>query len=302
MRARALVSARMKGVPGVTLGLLVALGLWGCHHGPKVYVTRAEVASAGIPKSGWCGLTSQTLRAHLLARLRAFPHFELVGPKLPGKKRTAPKQAARFEVLLVPIGPAGGKVTAAVILRRVKDGVGVRYQLGAQEAVPKGASAGVEKAAALRAVDSALDAARLRIDALGKPSADLLEDARSQDPRVRAFALRTLADRGNRAAIPGLVKALGTTDPFELRRTLGALVELKAKKAVPEMIDASRGKSLELRRELIYAIGQIGGEDARGYLGVVAVGADQAALRNAAHQALVELSARMATQKKGHEQ
>ena len=70
--------------------------------------------------------------------------------------------------------------------------------------------------------------------------------------------------RRNRAAIPALVERLKGDDPLEVRRAIGGLVELQAREAVPELIEISRGKDPGFLRELVYALGAIGGDEAAG--------------------------------------
>jgi hypothetical protein len=58
---------------------------------------------------------------------------------------------------------------------------------------------------------------------------------------------------------------------------------------VPELIEISRGKDPGFLRELVYALGAIGGEEAEAYLYTMAQGHDQPAVRDAARQALEEM-------------
>jgi len=85
------------------------------------------------------------------------------------------------------------------------------------------------------------------------------------------------------------VEELRGDDPLEVRRAIGGLVELQAREAVPELIEISRGKDPGFLRELVYALGAIGGDEAQAYLYTMSQGHDQPAVRDAARQALEEM-------------
>ena len=70
---------------------------------------------------------------------------------------------------------------------------------------------------------------------------------------------------------------------------------MKERRAVPDLIDLSRGKDLGFLREIIYALGALGGEEATAYLYTVAQGHDQPAIQEAAQQALDETRGKSAS-------
>jgi len=102
--------------------------------------------------------------------------------------------------------------------------------------------------------------------------------------------VRVLTDRRNPAVVQALLGQLGGSDPDEVRRAIGALVELKEKRAVPLLIELGNAHDPVFLREVIYALAGIGGEEAQAYLYTVAQGHDNPAIRDAAQQALDELS------------
>jgi HEAT repeat protein len=136
----------------------------------------------------------------------------------------------------------------------------------------------------------AVAAAHLQLAALDKPDPELLKDVSSTDARVREFAIRILSDRKNPGVADALLEQLKGDDPDQIRRAMGALVELKERRAVPPLIDLARGKDLGFLREILFALGEIGGEEAEAYLYTVSEGHDQPAIRQAARQALDDLS------------
>jgi HEAT repeat protein len=142
--------------------------------------------------------------------------------------------------------------------------------------------------AAMRQVS---ESAVLQLTALDRDNAGLLQDLQTSDPRIREFALRTLAERGHPAAAPLLIEQLKSSDADTVRRAIGALVEMRAPSAVPALIDLARGKEVGFLQEIVFALGEIGGTEAEAYLYTVAQGHDQPAIQEAAQQALDTLYA-----------
>lgn len=192
-----------------------------------------------------------------------------------------------------PVAEVGARVLA--IQRRGRGG-GEYDGWGAGEVRLEG-SAPPERRAAAReafeaAVKAAVRAAHVQLVALGKSDDALISDLKSKDAAERDAAVRALADRGNTAVVPSLIARLGSEDPTILRRTIGQLVELRDARAVEPLIELSRGKDHGFVRELLYAVGALGGAEAEAYLDTVAAGHDQPAVRRAAAEALGELRAR----------
>jgi HEAT repeat protein len=136
------------------------------------------------------------------------------------------------------------------------------------------------------------EAAVLQLGALERSDEALVQDLRADDSRIREFALRTLAERQHPAAAPLLIERLKeATDAEGVRKTMGALVEMKARVAVPVLIDLSRGRDVGFVQEIVFAVGEIGGPEAEAYLYTVAQGHDAPAVQEAAQQALETLYA-----------
>ena len=103
---------------------------------------------------------------------------------------------------------------------------------------------------------------------------------------------------GSREIGIALLDKLKGDDADDVRRAIGGLVELKDPRAVPALIDLARAKDMVFLREIIFALGQIGGDEAEAYLYTVAQGHDQPAIRDVAQKALDEMSARKARTEK----
>ena len=171
-----------------------------------------------------------------------------------------------------------------------------RYELAGigearvEEATPAGRVRAL-RAALLEALRQVSEAAVLQLTALGQTDAQLSEGLRSDSSRVREYSLRTLADRRHPAAAPLLVARLKESDPAAIRSAMGALVEMRARSAVPDLIELARGKEAGFVQEVLFALGEIGGEEAEAYLYTVAQGHDQPTVQAAAQQALDTLAA-----------
>lgn len=114
----------------------------------------------------------------------------------------------------------------------------------------------------------------------------------SDDEAEQLAALELLAQRKNPAVTSKLLERLKSDDLDEVRKAIGRLIEVKDPKAVSPMIDASRGRDPNFQREVIFAVAQIGGDDAEAYLDLMAQGHDEQLLRDWAQQALDEMKAK----------
>ena len=158
------------------------------------------------------------------------------------------------------------------------------------------------KAALTSALHQVAQSAHLQLAALDKSDHELIKDLKDPDASTREFAIRVLAERKNPAVVDVLIDRLKTsTDADQLRRAMGTLAEMRVQKAVNPLIDLTRGKDPEFVREVVFAIAQIGGDEAMAYLFTVAQGHENPALRDAAQKALDELEHRNRLQR-GHTQ
>lgn len=292
------------------LGAALA-GLTGCRPAPHL-VERVEVVSASVVEAPLLGISASQLQANFQRRVAAESRLKL----LPAGMR-APQGAAVVRLVLelsgvrevVRAGHEGPEVevVADLTLRRRTESGSERTELWASGAArPRGETFEDRQDAARRALDQALDelihGTRAQLDALDKPDKALVRDLDSPDPRVRDAALDVLAARKNPRSVPVLLERLQSDDALQVRRAMGALVEMHATQAVPALIDLARGKDPGFLRELVFALGAIGGDEARAYLYTVAQGHDSPAVREAAKRAMDELiqhSARAAEEMQG---
>ena len=278
----------------VAAGLVV---LAGCKLPPHP-VERVEVVAASLAEAQVLALTPAQAQTELSARLVPDRGFKLLDS---GKRGVDGAVRITLEVDAVQEQangsglPAVEEVTASLGIRRsTEDGV-ERIALQATRSQPvEGEALEGRQEAARRALDQVLDRlvkeARVQLDARSRDDARLVKDLRSRDPLIREAATSALVARRNRAAIPALVEQLKGDDPLEVRRAIGGLVELQAREAVPELIEISRGKNPGFLRELVYALGAIGGDEAEAYLYTMSQGHDQPLVREAARQALEEMT------------
>lgn len=268
--------------------LLALLALCACHR-ERYFVVKVEVSDALWPARAKAGGPPE-LRSLFLSRLKTLPAVRQVSPG------EVPDKTARYALSFTPalLGSAGkgGGVVATVAIRREQDGLAAVYSVEGGARFAPGADPPAVKKALEEATAHAVESAGLQLAALEAKPSQLHEDLKSKDARVRSFALARLAESRDPAAIPGLRAALKSDDADEVRRAIGGLVALTDQGAVPALIDAVHGRPPAFKREVIYALGAIGGANAQGYLYTLSQGADLEPIRAAAQEALNELEAR----------
>ena len=273
-----------------------------CSRKPaKRCVERIEVEGETVEKNAVMALTPAQVQAVLEAKLASSGAFEVLkgGRAAPGEvKPLRLKLVLEFTREAQKDGRPGtwAEVGATLTVRGGSDEL-ARYELvGLGEVKVPGDSLDERQAAVRKALElaiaQAVESANLELSAVDKPDEALVKDLNDKDPRVREFAVRVLADRKNPAAAEPLLERLKRPEEDEVRRAIGGLIELKDPRAVSPLIDLAREKDLMFLREVIFALGAIGGDEAEAYLYTVAQGHDQPAIRAAAQQALDELSAR----------
>jgi HEAT repeat protein len=129
----------------------------------------------------------------------------------------------------------------------------------------------------------------LGLAAEAKPTEALLADLDDGDARVRDHAVRALADRRDRAAVPALIQRLHDPDVEVAHRAVGALSQIGDPRAVPAIIELSRGADPALTLRLVRIVGDMGGLDAEGWLATLAEAHQEPRVREAAREALAEL-------------
>ena len=198
------------------------------------------------------------------------------------------------EASSAPGGGAVAQVLVAVELTPLDGETGSRETGRATE--PVGSGPGNLRDALERAATAALDRAvggfSAQIAAEGKRTSELVKDLSAPEARVRDHAIRVLADRGERAAVPALLARLRDSDPEVAERAVGALAQLHDPRAVPALIALAHHRDAPYVANLAHVVGDIGGPDATAWLLTMASGHPDEVVRGAAREALAEMSVR----------
>jgi len=160
-----------------------------------------------------------------------------------------------------------------------------------------GADAGNDSSARLAAFAAALqvaleDASRglaWQLESRRKTDKELVGDLADPDPRVRDYAVRSLADRRSPAVVPQLIARLEDDNPAVALRAVGALVAIGDRRAVEPLIEMTRKRPPQLVAQVLYALASLGGPTAEAFLYTLESGATDDEVRHAATDALAEL-------------
>jgi HEAT repeat protein len=289
-------SNRLRSLALLALGLAACSG--GCRRDAKTVIQSVDLDAEGFLKQsalGWFpgelnGRIADTLRTNGLPVLKE-------GEEAPsGARALKGKMSFDFE-LSEPRDASPGQVWVAALLQLQGGSLGELNSVSAHKQVAlNGPGPEDRREATVRAVEAVLDdvaaSAGALVKASGQTDDQLIKALESTEPRARNFAVKVLADRKNPAAVPALLEQLKNEDLDEVRSAIGALVELKDRRAVPAMIEASHARDNLFQRDVVFALGAIGGEDAEAYLFTMAQGHDEPAIRASAQQALDEMKAR----------
>ena len=162
---------------------------------------------------------------------------------------------------------------------------------------PTNADDSLDPAARHAAFDAALDAALRdavmalgeQIEARNKTDEALLKDLTAADPHIRDYAIRVLADRRSRAAVPHLIARLQDPNPEVARRAAGALIAIGDRRAVTPLIEMTRHRRPEDVGPILYALASLGGPEAEAFLFTLESGAADEETRRAAKGAYDDL-------------
>ncbi len=240
------------------------------NQGARYPVEEVRLSGATLTDNSLLALGPDQVRELLRQQLEVTQRFEPTEGKSLGQNRpwrlTLELPFTR-EVLKDDGQHTYAEVGATLVLERFGGELPERYEvvgLGeirldseTPEARRKALRAALE--AALRQVS---ESAVLQLSALERNNSALVQDLQATDPRVREFALRTLAERRHPAATPLLIEQLKSNDADTVRRAIGALVEMRAASAVPALIELARGKDVGFLQEIVFALGEIGGSEA----------------------------------------
>ncbi|HEX8702049.1 MAG TPA: HEAT repeat domain-containing protein [Myxococcaceae bacterium] len=285
--------------PALLLTACVLL-LGACRsQAPRYPVEEVRLSGETLTNNSQLGMGEEQVRAVFSKALKDSKRFDLLEEGRPRDVRpwrlTLELPFTR-EVLKDEGRHTYAEVGATLVLERFGGNLPESYEVvGLGEIKVEADSPDARRKALHTALDAAMrqvaESAVMQLSALDRDNPGLLQDLQSTDPRVREFALRTLAERGHPAAAPLLIEQLKSNDADTVRRAIGSLVEMRAPAAVPALIDLSRGKEVGFLQEIVFALGEIGGAEAEAYLYTVAQGHDQPAIQAAAQQALDTLYA-----------
>lgn len=115
----------------------------------------------------------------------------------------------------------------------------------------------------------------------------------SPSRRVRDFAVRLAGARKLRDLVPVLCKRLSDEPESDLvLRIVGALVQIGDPRAVSPLVELTKRKHPIFINQIVFAVAQIGGQEAEAYLDTLAQGHPSEQVRNTAAEALQELLSR----------
>lgn len=121
----------------------------------------------------------------------------------------------------------------------------------------------------------------------------LLKALKHENHQVRYFVVDRMGFRKSKIFLEPLLELVSQGNPDAISlRAIGALVAMDAKNAVSAIIDLSRRGSPEFIVQTIFAVAEIGGALAEGYLVTMASGHPHPGVQSAAKQALKELEIR----------
>lgn len=140
-----------------------------------------------------------------------------------------------------------------------------------------------------RSLERAVAEAKAVVELLAAKDEAVVEKLAGPPGASQEAAVLVLARRHNPAALKVLIEWLGSDDVEVVHQAMGLLVEMKARDAVSPLIEAAHGKDATFEREVVFALGEIGGDEAEAYLFTLAQGHDDPIVRASAERALEDL-------------
>ena len=277
---------------------LCALVVCGCKRETKTVLAKVDVDAEELLKESALGWFPGELNGRIAAAMGAngLPVVK-EGQSAPSGAQVLKGRLSLESEITQARNATPAEVAVAAVLQLKGPELGTLDSVSAHKEVPlKGPGPEDRREATVHAVEAVLDEIAAEAGALVRASnqkdAELEKALTSPEARTRLFAMKVLADRKNPAAVPPLLEQLKSDDLDVVRSAIGALVELKDPRAVPAMIDASHARDNLFQREVVFALGAIGGEEAQAYLFTMAQGHDEPVIRASAQQALDELKAK----------
>ncbi len=267
------------------------LGSAACSKSSRPWIDRLEVDA--FEGGEVASLSKEQLEQHLVAKLE---ESKFVVRK-PGQKIPDEVKPWRLQLAAGLSEPDLERQTSSVVLALELQHTGTSepFAIGSRAVVKalQGNDVEAMQSTLRESLDDALGTAVRQAAALisleEASESTLIEKLAAPDRAVSDAAIRLLVRRQHKAALPALLARLKSDDLDTLRGVVGLLVELRAPESVNPLVDAANQKGSVFEREVVFAVGAIGGGDAEAYLDLVATGHDDPLLRASAAQALLEL-------------
>lgn len=277
----------MSRVESSLVAAAVALALVSCRDSPTVHRVGKVLVDSALGGDG-VSLDKELVRQALRAELRRSKHL-----------REDPEGGARLRARAVagrvPPDPSGAPVVL-VALSFVGAGAMPRTEELQARAEQRGVSPSDHPDPLLEAaVRSAFESLGRQIALGDQPTARVIDALQDEDRDLRAHAISLLAARRDPQAFDALVRMLEDEDQVIALRAVGAVVALGDARGVKVLTDLTHRKPASFVRQIVYAVGAIGGAEAEAYLFTVATGHPDAAVKQAAEEALGELQRRAGT-------
>ena len=203
-------------------------------------------------------------------------------------------EMASVELTLELTSPSG----QGEIEKTLSEGAG-RVPTEAESSTDPEARLSAFRSAFRAALDDASRGLVWQVEARKKTDRELTQDLTAEDPRLRDYAIRALADRRNPAVVPQLLDRLSDENPVVALRAVGALVAIGDRRAVDPLIEMTRRTRPQVTAQILYALAALGGPTAEAYLYTLESGAPDDEVRRAATDALSELR-RKSTESTAH--
>jgi len=203
-------------------------------------------------------------------------------------------EMASVELTLELTSPSG----QGEIEKTLSEGAG-RVPTEAESSTDPEARLSAFRSAFRAALDDASRGLVWQVEARKKTDRELTQDLTAEDPRLRDYAIRALADRRNPAVVPQLLNRLSDENPVVALRAVGALVAIGDRRAVDPLIEMTRRTRPQVTAQILYALAALGGPTAEAYLYTLESGSPDDEVRRAATDALSELR-RKSTESTAH--
>jgi hypothetical protein len=261
---------------GIAGAVIVALGLAGCERDEAIFITRvhpSDLLPDGVSGDAVSASVEKALkqRGFILSQGSTRNYVAKVEVRRDAGSSSPDKWSMR--VVLVP--------------RDSTDEIGVPMEgegeADADEAVPRAEQLDIAASAAAKELQ---DERKL----MRKQKNSLAQTLSSDSRRLRDFSIRLAGARRMKDLVPALSARLQEEpEPELILRIVGALVQIGDSRAVSPLVELTKRKHPIFINQIVFAVAQIGGQEAEAYLDTMAQGHPSEQVRHAAREALDEL-------------